>query len=107
MPYVATALATLAAALLLVTRLRRPTPDAEGSAPMTGDSWLFLGASVVVLGSTFVLMDRAGYLWGASACVAGFMLLARARPAVIAGTAIAFPLALWLLFDKLLGFPLP
>jgi hypothetical protein len=39
--------------------------------------------------------------------VAGFMILARAELRVIVGTAILFPIVLWLLFDKLLGFPLP
>ena len=106
MPYVAAVIATVAATGLLVTRLVRRSAQEEPT-PLPWESWLFLAASVVVLGVTFVLMDRVGYLWGAASVVGGFMLLARAPAGIIVGTAIAFPVALWLLFDKLLGFPLP
>jgi hypothetical protein len=65
------------------------------------------GTAAAVLAVTFLLMDVFGFLVGATAIVAGFMALARADIKVMVGTAIAFPVALWLLFDKLLGFPLP
>jgi hypothetical protein len=106
MPYVAATLGTGAMALLLVARLVGRSADEE-PAPLPKDSWYFLGAAAAVLAVAFVLMDFFGYLWGAAAIVAGFMSLARANLKVVVGTAIVFPLALWLLFAKLLGFPLP
>jgi hypothetical protein len=105
MPYVAAVLGTASIALLLFTRLARKGTDEP--APLTKESWFFIGAATVVLAVTFVLMEMFGYLPAAAATVAGFMAMARARLKVIVGTAIAFPVALWLLFDRLLGFPLP
>jgi hypothetical protein len=106
MPYVAAGLGTGAMALLFVVRLARGRTDDE-PAPLPGQSWRFICAAAFVLGVTVVLMDRFGYLVGAAVIVAGFMALARADLKVIVGAAISFPVALWLLFDKALGFPLP
>lgn len=106
MPYVAAVLGTLAAVLLLVVRLVRGGDDHE-SAPLTARSGLFIGIATSVLIVTFVLLDFVGYFWGAAFIVAGFMILVRARVRAVVGTALAFPVALWLLFDRLLGFPLP
>jgi hypothetical protein len=106
MPYVAAVLGTAAAALLLLARLARK-PAEEEPAPLQKGSWLFIATAAAVLAVTFLLMDVFGFLVGATAIVAGFMALARADIKVMVGTAIAFPVALWLLFDKLLGFPLP
>jgi hypothetical protein len=52
-------------------------------------------------------MSLFGYLPGAAAIVIGFMGLGRARLRVVVGSAIGLPVALWLLFSRLLGFPLP
>lgn len=106
MPYVAAALGTGALALMLIARLVRGRVYGD-SASIGGRSWLFIGAAASILAATFVLMEIFGYMVGAAVIVAGFMCLARAKPGVIVGTAIVFPVALWLLFDKLLGFPLP
>jgi hypothetical protein len=106
MPYVAAVMGTGAAALLLLARFTRK-PAADEPAPLPKDSWLFIAAATAVLAVTFLLMDVFGFLVGATAIVAGFMALARANTKVTVGTAISFPVALWLLFDKLLGFPLP
>lgn len=106
MPYVAAVLGTGAAALLLLTRLAREPADEE-PAPLQKGSWLFIATVVAVLAVTFLLMDVFGFLAGATVIVAGFMALARADMKLIIATAISFPVALWLLFDKLLGFPLP
>jgi hypothetical protein len=105
MPYVAAGLGTGAMALLFVVRLARSGTDEP--APLSGASWRFICTAAFVLGVTVVLMDRLGYLAGAAVIVAGFMALARADLKVIVGAAISFPVALWLLFDKALGFPLP
>lgn len=111
MPYVAAALGTAAMALLLVVRIARRvagTPDTDDAPPpLPRQSWYFIGTASLVLVVTFVLMSGFGYLVGAAAIVAGFMAIARARAKIIVGAAVSFPVALWLLFDKLLGFPLP
>jgi len=106
MPYVATVLGTAAAILLLAVRLVRRRTD-DGPAPLPRQSWLYVCVVTAVLVASFVLMDLFGYLAGAAAVVGGFMALARADLKVIVGTAIAFPVVLWFLFDRVLGFPLP
>jgi hypothetical protein len=106
MPYVAAGIGAGALALLLAARILRKEDDTEIVAlPVEG--WLFIGSAVVVLAGAFLLMELYGYLLGAGVIVAGFLVLARARLWAIVGTAILFPVALWLLFDRLLGFPLP
>lgn len=106
MPYVAAELATGAAVLLLAGTIRR-TADADEPAPLPKGSWIFVATTAGVLAATVALMSYFGYLAGAAAIVAGFMWIARASVRVVAGTAVAFPVVLWLLFDRLLGFPLP
>jgi hypothetical protein len=106
MPYVAAGLATVAMALLFLTRLRQRGADDDVPA-LTARSWAFIGTATAVLAAAFVLMDTFGYLAGAAVLVAGFLLTVRARARVVVGAAVALPLALWLLFDKLLDFPLP
>jgi tripartite-type tricarboxylate transporter receptor subunit TctC len=106
MPYVSAALGLGALALMLIARLTRSTRDGD-SVQLTKENWIFICTAAGVLSVSFNLIDRFGYLPGAMALVAGFMALARAKLKVIVGTAILFPIALWLLFDKLLGFPLP
>jgi hypothetical protein len=106
MPYVAAGLATAAMALLFLTRLRQ-RGAADDVPALTARSWAFIGTATAVLAVAFVLMDTFGYLAGAAVLVAGFLLTVRARAQVVVGAAVALPLALWLLFDKLLDFPLP
>ncbi len=105
MPYVATALGTGAMVLLFLTRLA--PGGGEDRTPLPARSWAFIGAATAVLVVAFVLMDTIGYIAGAAAIVAGFLLMVRASMRVVLGVTIAFPVGLWLLFDKLLGFPLP
>lgn len=107
MPYVAAGLATAAMLWLFATRLLRAKVDAVAPAPLSRGSWLFVATATIVLAVTFVLLDRVGYVAGAACIVAGFMAMARVRWRTILGAAVVFPAALWLLFDKLLGFPLP
>lgn len=104
MPYVAAALATCAAASLLVDALRGRGGD---GAAFTMSHWRFLGASVAVLVGSCALMSLFGYLAGAPAIVAGMLLLARARPVTVVAAALVTPVALWLLFATLLATPLP
>jgi tripartite-type tricarboxylate transporter receptor subunit TctC len=106
MPDIAAVLVIGSAALLLVARLRRG-PGGGAEARLPRESWLFIGTASAILGVAFVLMDVFGYFAGAAAVVAGFMALGRAEVKVIVGSAIGLPIALWLLFSKLLGFPLP
>jgi tripartite-type tricarboxylate transporter receptor subunit TctC len=103
MPDIAAILVMGAAASLLIARLRRH----RGGAILGRESWLFIGTASGVLAVSFVLMDVFGYFAGAAVVVAGFMALGRAEVKIIIGTAIGLPIALWLLFSKLLGFPLP
>ena len=60
-------------------------------APVVGDERFFLRAAIIM----------------ALTIVAGFLLIVRAKNTVVLVAAVALPLALWLLFDKLLDFPLP
>lgn len=106
MPYVAAILCTVAAVLLFATTVLRGA-TAEEATPLPKGSWLFISTTVGLLTLTFVVIDVFGYLPGAAAMVAGFMLLVRARWTIVVATAIAFPVALWFLFAKLLEFPLP
>ncbi|MBN1238355.1 MAG: tripartite tricarboxylate transporter TctB family protein [Gammaproteobacteria bacterium] len=106
MPYVAAALATGAAALLCAGAIKRRA-GADEPAPLPKGSWIFVATTAGVLAATFALMSYLGYLAGAAAIVAGFMGIARASVRVVVGAAAAFPVVLWLLFDRLLGFPLP
>jgi hypothetical protein len=106
MPYVAAGLATGAMLLLLVTRLLERKPGA-GDTPLPPRAWLFIGTIVAVLAASFALMEAFGYLPGAAMLVAGFLLIVRADVKVALGAAVALPLALWLLFDVALDFPLP
>jgi hypothetical protein len=105
MPYVAAGLGTGAMALLFLSRLR--SSDGDGPIPLPLRSWAFIGTVAALLAAAFALMDRFGYLVGAAALVAGFMLMVRASVRVVLGVAVVLPVALWLLFDKLLDFPLP
>lgn len=105
MPYVAAGLATGAMALLFLTRLK--SSGNEDPTPLPARSWAFIGLAAAVLLAAFVLMDLLGYVAGAAAIVAGFLLMVRASVKVVLTVAAVFPAALWLLFDKLLGFPLP
>ncbi len=106
MPYVAAGLGTLSMAMLAITSLARPH-SGDRAAPLTKDSWYFIGASIAILATAFVLMSSLGYLYGAAVVVGGFMSLARADFKVTIVTAVLLPLALWLLFERALGFPLP
>jgi hypothetical protein len=106
MPYVATVLATAAMLLLALGHLRTRNDGAD-AAPLPARSGLFIGVATAVLAAAFVLMEAFGYLAGAATLVAGFLLIVRARLPVVLAAAVALPLALWLLFDKLLDFPLP
>jgi hypothetical protein len=104
MPYVAAALAIGGAASLLVGALRSRGGD---GAAFTKGNWRFLGASVAVLVGSCGLMSLLGYLAGAPALVAGMLLLARVHPATVVAAAVVAPVALWLLFARLLATPLP
>jgi hypothetical protein len=105
MPYVAAGLVTAAALASLAAALRRRGSD--GPAPLTWATLRFLGASIAVLAGGFLVMAVAGYIAGGAVLVAGTLLVARVRPATIAATAVLTPVALWLLFVRLLDTPLP
>ena len=106
MPYVAASLATVSMVILLGSRWLR-TPVSDEAAPFTRASAAFIGIAIVVLLATFVLLEEVGYRAGAACIVAGFMAMARAGWRATLVAAVVFPLALWGLFDRLLGFPLP
>ena len=91
---------------LFGARSWRRAPEVE-PAPLERGSASFIALAVAVLLATFVLLEEAGYLAGAACIVAGFMALARAGWRATLVAAVVFPLALWGLFDRLLGFPLP
>jgi hypothetical protein len=106
MPYVAASLLTGAMVLLFLRQLRAPRANDDAPA-LPARSFAFIGTAVAVLAVAFALMESLGYLAGAVTLVAGFLLIVRAKPLVVVAAAVALPLALWLLFDKLLDFPLP
>jgi tripartite-type tricarboxylate transporter receptor subunit TctC len=106
MPVLAAALGIVALTLMLVARLTR-RGDRSTVSDMTPDSWRFAGAAVALLAGAFILMGAFGYLVGAIALVGGFMTLARADRWTAVTVALVFPVVLWLLFDRLLQFPLP
>ena len=106
MPYVAATIMTVTAGILCLVRIYGDGGDAE-PAVFPRESWYFIACSVVIFVIAFVLMDTLGYLAGAAVIVAGFMTLARTEVKVVVLSTVAFPLTLWLLFDKLLNFPLP
>lgn len=119
MPYVAAALATLAALGWLVGELRArraaarpPAAAPAASAPastaeLAKSDWRFAVATTAVLGGSFMLMSTAGYLAGSIALMAGTMALARVKLVTLVVTAIAAPVVLWFLFVHLLATPLP
>lgn len=106
MPYVAAALATLAALGMLLESLRR-RDDSAGGARLTRANVVFLGACALVLGASYALMGLFGYVAGGIALVAGLLALARVRPWTLAVAAVMAPIALWLFFVGLLATPLP
>jgi hypothetical protein len=106
MPYVAVFLATGAMGLLFITRLLDRCADA-GEPPLSPRASAFMGLSTAVLVASFALMEAFGYLAGAAMLVAGCLLIVRTDIKIALGAAAALPLALWLLFDKALDFPLP
>jgi hypothetical protein len=106
MPYVATGIATLAMALLLLRRLLAGRA-VDDTAPLDRESFAFIGTAALVLAGAVVAMTFLGYIAGAAVIVAGFMTLARASVRIVLVSTILFPVALWLLFDQALGFPLP
>jgi hypothetical protein len=106
MPYVAAALATLAALGMLLQALRR-CDAGSAAARLTRANFRFVAASALVLGASYALMTWFGYVIGAIALVGGLLALAGVKPVPLAITAIATPVALWLLFVELLAMPLP
>jgi hypothetical protein len=106
MPYVAAALATLAALGMAVDALRKRDARADG-ARLTRANLRFLGASAAVLGVSYALMSLFGYLAGGIALTAGLLKLAHARPVPLVLAALAAPAALWLFLVVLLATPLP
>jgi FtsH-binding integral membrane protein len=106
MPYVAAAIGCLALLLMAAARLTGGS-SAAGQRALPSRSWLFIAAAVAVMAVGFTAMSVYGYLTGAAATIAGFLMLGRADLRVVIGGAILLPLLLWLLFSKLLGFPLP
>jgi len=106
MPYVAAIAGTVAMAVLLAERLLIPSAANE-PAPFTRRSASYLAVVTLVLAVAFLLFEHIGYLFGAAFLVAGFMTIARAGARATAIAAVAFPVVLWLLFNELLGFPLP
>ena len=103
MPYVAAALATVAALAMLLRALRA----AGAAAGSTRADFRFLGTVATVLGASYALMSFAGYVIGGAVLVAGLLKLARVRPLPLAIVAVAAPAALWLLFVGVLAMPLP
>jgi hypothetical protein len=73
----------------------------------TRDRWPFLCAAAVVLGGSYAVMSWLGYWAGGAALVAGTLALARTGLVTLAVTSVVAPLALWLLFARLLATPLP
>ncbi len=106
MPYVAAALATLSAIGMLLQALRRRDTD-SADARLTRANFRFIAGSALVLGASYALTTWFGYVIGGIVLVAGLLALARVKPLPLAITAIAAPVALWLLFVELLAMPLP
>lgn len=106
MPVVAATLGLLAIVAMLLRR-GAASEAFPATTSMSRGSWLFIGTALVVMAIGYLAMALLGYLPGAAAIVIGFMALTRARIRIVVACAIALPLGLWMLFSKLLGFPLP
>ena len=106
MPIVALFIGFIGTAFLLVALVRNNATERHFWL-LAPHSWFFVGLSIAVMLAGFSIMWLFGYLPGAAVIVSGFMILSKARLRYIIGCAIALPGVLWLLFSKLLGFPLP
>jgi hypothetical protein len=115
MPYVAAGLLLLSLALITIGRLRAPAASATGSAAGPARSagarvardWRFAPPAIAVLVIAFALTATAGYLAGTAFMVCGFMLLGRTDWKTAIVFAVLIPVLVWLLFSRLLGYPLP
>lgn len=115
MPYVASGMLLLSLALITIGRLRAPAVSATGSAALparsdgaqVGRDWRFAPPAAAVLVIAFALMATAGYLAGTAFMVGGFMLLGRTDWKTAIVFAVLIPVLVWLLFSRLLGYPLP
>jgi hypothetical protein len=115
-PVITAAAGTAFAALLLLRSLLGRTGNdlngnggaADAPAPMDARNWTFLLVAGAGMAAAFALFDLGGFWLGAPFTVAAFMLImGERRPLPIVATAVAAPLAIWLVFWKMLGFTLP
>jgi len=106
MPFVGAGGFSLALIAMLIARARRAA-EPLGIAVSTSDRGLFILVAILVMAGGFSAMAAFGYLVGAAVPAAGFLLLGRARLLVVIAGALLLPGLLWLLFYRLLGFPLP
>ncbi len=109
----ATVIVTLAAGLLahrLFGKARPADEDSpdEDTPPITPQSWRFLAIAAAVLIAIWLLLDQVGFIAGAPFGIAVFMvMMGERRPLHVIPLAILAPLAVWVLFWKILHFPLP
>jgi hypothetical protein len=107
MPYVAVGIMTLVMAIFLVMKFVRPMPSDAEPNPLPIQSWIYIGLVSAIFVATFFIMSSFGFLLGGIVIVGGFMALARTSILPLVGITLAFPVAVWLTVEKLLGIVLP
>jgi hypothetical protein len=106
MPRVAGSLLGVSLLLLLLGRAA-PAAAPATAPPAQPVDWRFAAGAAALLAGAFALMAVAGYLPGTALAVCGFMLLGRTDWRTALACAALLPAVLWLVFSRLLGYPLP
>lgn len=74
----------------------------------TGPQLLLFAAAAAATLAAMLLIDRTGYLVAAIGLMAATCAITgERRPLWTAGVVVALPVAIWLLFEQVLGRPLP
>lgn len=107
-PLITAGAGTVLAALLVLRSLLAGGGEGKEEAPLEGRNWAFLAGAAAGLAAAFALFAFGGFWFGAPFTIAVFMLaMGERRPVALVATAALVPLAIWLVFWKMLGFTLP
>lgn len=97
---------TVLSGAFLIYRISGRGTDSDP--PLENKNAIFLLKGAIFLIALTLLMEFAGFLAAGPLLVGGFMLMMGERRLIpVAIAAIGAPVAVWLFFSELLGFPLP